>query len=169
MFSIRLREAKENRREIAATYFPKEEPQATISIDPAPAANGFQTDVKEDEVAPIADSIESENLPERSAPFNPTVPSAAKSEESAMRLNPEAPAWRMMRVKEPTPGPAKLCTSGHPSYSTKRRYSAPTSSATRSYIMALTLPQPEAPVFWVLRICSGIRKPCNCGAKHLKL
>ena len=40
----------------------------------------------------------------------------------------------------------KLCTSGHPGYSTKRRYSALTSPATRSYY-ALTLPQPEVPVF----------------------
>ena len=77
-------------REIAASYFPIEELQATISTDPAPTANGFKMDVKEDEVAPIADGIESENLPERSAPFNPTVPSTAKSEELARRLNPEA-------------------------------------------------------------------------------
>ena len=96
--------AQAEEREIPATYFPIEELQATISTDPAPDANGFETDVKEDEVAPTADGIESENLPERSAPFNPTVPSAAKSEEPARHLNSEAPAWRMKRVKEAAPG-----------------------------------------------------------------
>ena len=93
--------AQVEEREMAATYFPIEEPQATISTDPAPDANGFETDVKEDEVAPIADGIESEN---RSAPFNPTVLSAAKSEEPARHLNSEAPAWLMKRVKEAAPG-----------------------------------------------------------------
>ena len=61
-------------------------------------------DAKEDEVEPIADGIESENLPERSTPFNPTAPYAAKSEEPARRLNLEAPAWRMKCMKEPTSG-----------------------------------------------------------------
>ena len=70
--------AQMGEREIAATYFPIEEPQVAISTDPVPAPNGFEMDVKEEEVAPIADGIESENrLPERSAPFNPTVASAA--------------------------------------------------------------------------------------------
>ena len=100
--------AQAEEREIAASYFPIEEPQATISTDPAPAANELEMDVKEDEVAPIADGIESENLPERSVPFNRIVPSTAKSEEPARCLNPEAPAWRMKRAKEPTLGQSSV-------------------------------------------------------------
>ena len=57
------------KRKIAATNFPISEPQATISTDPALTANRFEMDVKEGEVAPIADGIESESLPERSAPL----------------------------------------------------------------------------------------------------
>ena len=82
--------AQAEEREIAASYFPIEEPEVRICTDTALAANELEMDVKEDEVAPIADGIESENLPERSAPFNHIVPSAAKSEEPARRLNPEA-------------------------------------------------------------------------------
>ena len=137
--------AQAEEREIAATYFPIEEAQATISTDPAPAANGFEMDVKEDEVAPIADGIESENLPERSAPFNPTVPSAAKSEEPARRLNPEAPAWRMKRVKEPAPGQNSVpqATPVTPPKGDIQLLLHQQQEA----IMALTLPQPEVPVF----------------------
>ena len=55
-------------REIAASYFPIEEPQATISIDPAPALNVIEMDEKKDKVTPIADAIEAETLPEPSTP-----------------------------------------------------------------------------------------------------
>ena len=105
--------AQAEEREIAASYFPIEEPEVRICTDTALAANELEMDVKEDEVAPIADGIESENLPERSAPFNHIVPSAAKSEEPSRRLNPEATR------------PPRLLH--------QRRYSALTSPATRSY------------------------------------
>ena len=43
-------------------------------------------DVKGDKVAPIANAIGSENLPEQSTPFDPTLLSVAKSEELARRF-----------------------------------------------------------------------------------
>lgn len=96
--------AQAQEREIAASYFPRDEPQATISTDPAPAPNVIEMNVKEDKVTPIAEAIESENLPEQSTPLNPTAPSVAKPEKPTRQLNPEALVWQKKQVKEPTPG-----------------------------------------------------------------
>ena len=53
--------AQVEEREIAVSYFPIEEPQATISTDPAPAPNVINMDEKEDKVAPIADTVQPKN------------------------------------------------------------------------------------------------------------
>lgn len=92
-------------KEIVASYFPIEEPQAKISTDPVAALSAIKMGMKEDKVAPIAtcNIIVSENLPKQSTPVNPTVQSIAKLEELARGLIPEAPAWQKKRVKEPSP------------------------------------------------------------------
>lgn len=56
--------AQAEEKEIAASYFPIEEPQAEISADPVEAPSAIERDMKEDKVAPIANVIVSENLPE---------------------------------------------------------------------------------------------------------
>ena len=132
-------------REVAASYFPIEEPQAKFSADPVPAPNGIEMDVKGDKVAPIANAIGSENLPEQSTPLNPTLTSAAKSEEPARRFNPEASARRKKCVEEPTPGQNSVpqATPVTPPKGDIQLLIHQQQEA----IMALTLPQPEVPVF----------------------
>ena len=55
-------------REIATSYFPIEEPQATISTDPASAPNVIEMDEKENKAAPIADATETEEIPNSLSP-----------------------------------------------------------------------------------------------------
>lgn len=56
--------AQAEEKEIAASYFPIEKPQAEISADPVAAPSDIEMDMKEDKIAPIAKVIVSENLPE---------------------------------------------------------------------------------------------------------
>ena len=137
--------AQAEEREIAASYFPTEETQATINPEPVPAPDRIGTVVKNGEVAPVADATEPGNLPEQSAPSNPTVLPVAESEVPAWRLNPEAPVWRKKHVKELTFGQN---SKPQPTPATPPKDDIQLLlHQQQEAIMALTLPQPEVPVF----------------------
>ena len=139
--------AQAEEREIAANHFSIEEPQAKIPPDPMPVPNEIKMDVKGDKVTSLANAIKSENLPEQSIPLNPAVPSVTKPEEPTRQLNPEAPTWRRKRVEEPTPGQNPISISQTTPVTPPKGDIQLLLHQQQEAIMALTLPQPEVPVF----------------------
>lgn len=91
--------AQAEEREITTGYFPIGEQQRRLSTDQAPAPNEVEVDVKEDKVAPNA--TKSEDLPKLCTPFDPPVPSVAKSEELVRQLNSEVLELFYKRVEKP--------------------------------------------------------------------
>ena len=139
--------AQAEEREIAESHFLIEERQAKMSSDPMLAPNEIEMDVTEDKVAPIANAIESENLPEQSTPFIPTLPPVAKLEEPTRQLNPEAPAWRGKRAVEPTRAQNSISVPHSTPVTPPKGDIQLLLHQQQEAIMALTLPQPEVPVF----------------------
>ena len=137
--------AQAEEREIAESHFLIEERQAKISTDPVQAPNEVEMDVKEVKVPPSV--INSENLPEQSTPFNPIVPFVARSEKPPRQLNPEAPEWRKKPVEEPTPGHNPKSTPQAAPVTPPKGDIQLLLHQQQEAIMALTLPQPEVPVF----------------------
>ena len=110
-------------------------------------SNEIKMDVKEDKVTSLANAIKSENFPEQSIPFNPAVPSVTKPEEPTRQLNPEAPTWRRKRVEEPTPGQNSISIPQTTPVTPPKVDIQLLLHQQQEAIMALTLPQPEVPVF----------------------
>ena len=112
-----------------------------------PAPNEIKMDVTEDEVAPIANVIESENHPEQSTPLNPTGPSVLKPEEPTRQLNPEAPAWRGKCVVEPTRAQNSISVPHSTPVTPPKGDIQLLLHQQQEAIMTSTLWQPEVPVF----------------------
>ena len=137
--------AQAEEREISENNLPpRDEPPATIYPDQAPL-NEVKKESKLDG-ATLSD-IKSEDFPGKSTPVNPKVPLITKSEEPASQLNPDAPEWRKESSQEPTPDQQLNSSPQATPVSPPKGDIQLLLHKQQEAIMALTLPQPEVPVF----------------------
>ena len=137
--------AQAEEREIAANNPPpRDEPPATIYPDQAPL-NEVKEEAKLDEAT--LSHIKFEDFPEQSAPVIPKVPLITKSEEPASQLNPDAPEWRKKGSLQPTHDQQQNSLPPATPASPPKGDIQLLLHQQQEAIMALTLPQPEVPVF----------------------